>query len=117
MVWEWRDALRWLRIAGVEARSTETPLEVATRAAPVVTSASSEIAALAQLVTEACYAAADPAPADIAAAQAEVATIRRCAKAHVGRRWRLRNYLAQVKGVVAHAGSTSSSVAQPSSIS
>jgi transglutaminase-like putative cysteine protease len=117
MVWEWRDALRWLRIAGVDARPTETPLEVATRAAPVVTNASSEIAALAQLVTEACYAAADPAAADVEAAQAEVETIRRCAKAHVGRRWRLHAYVNQVKGVVVHAGSTSSSAAQPSSIS
>ncbi|HUP74936.1 MAG TPA: DUF3488 and transglutaminase-like domain-containing protein [Acidimicrobiales bacterium] len=117
MVWEWRDALRWLRIAGVDARPTETPLEVATRAAPVVSNASSEIAALAQLVTEACYAAADPAAADVEAAQAEVETIRRCAKAHVGRRWRLRAYVNQVKGVVVHAGSTSSSAAQPSSIS
>src|SRR5258708_20267124 len=44
----WHDALRWLRIAGVDARATETPLEVATRAAPMVPSASCEIVELAQ---------------------------------------------------------------------
>jgi transglutaminase-like putative cysteine protease len=100
IVWAWRDALRWLRIAGVQARSTETPLEVAARAAPVLTSASSEIVTLAQLTTAAGYAAAEPAPADVEAARAEVESIRRSAKAHVGRGWRLRYYLAQVDVVV-----------------
>ena len=117
IMWAWRDALRWLRIAGVQARSTETPLEVAARAAPVLITASSEIATLAQFVTAACYAAADPEPTDIEAARADVESIRQCAKAHVGRGWRLRYYLAQVNAVVVHVGSTSSSVAQPSSIS
>ncbi|MEO5842148.1 MAG: DUF3488 and transglutaminase-like domain-containing protein [Acidimicrobiales bacterium] len=117
IVWVWRDALRWLRVAGVEARSTDTPIEVAARAAPVLASASAEIVTLAQLVTEACYAFSDPAAADVEAARAGVETIRRCAKAHAGRGWRLRYYLAQVDSVVVHAGSTSSSAAQPSSIS
>jgi hypothetical protein len=117
IAWVWRDALRWLRVAGVEARSTDTPLEVATRAAPVVTDASAEIVTLAQLVTAACYAPTEPARADVEAARADVETIRRYSKAHAGRRWRLRYYLAQVDGVVVHAGSTISSIAQPSSIS
>jgi transglutaminase-like putative cysteine protease len=117
IVWVWRDALRWLRVAGVEARATDTPVEVATRAAPVLTSAAAEIVTLAQLVTAACYAAADPTPADVEAARTEVENIRRCAKAQAGRGWRLRYYLAQVDSVVVHAGWASSSVAQPSSIS
>ncbi|MEO8695353.1 MAG: DUF3488 and transglutaminase-like domain-containing protein [Acidimicrobiales bacterium] len=117
IVWVWRDALRWLRVGGVEARVTDTPIEVATRAAPVLASAAAQIVTLAQLVTAACYAPDAPALAEVEAARGEVEAISRCAKAHAGRGWRLRYYLAQVDSVVAHAGSTSSSVAQASSIS
>ncbi|TML17720.1 MAG: transglutaminase domain-containing protein, partial [Actinobacteria bacterium] len=92
----WHDALRWLRIAGVDARATETPLEVATRAAPMVPSASSEIVELAQLVTAACYAEDGPEARDIEAARDGVETIERCAKAHSGRMWRLRYYVALI---------------------
>lgn len=117
IVWVWRDALRWLRVAGVEARATDTPVEVATRAAPALETAAAGFVTLAQLVTAACYAAADPTPAEVEAARTEVDNIRRCAKAQAGRGWCLRYYLAQVDSVVVHAGSASSSVAQPSSIS
>ena len=117
VAWTWNDGLRWLRIAGVDAHSHDTPLEVATRAGPVVQDASSELVALARLVTAACYDKDGPAAGDVVAAREGVETIAECAKAHVGRMWRVRYYVAQVKGVAVHAESTSSSVAQPSSIS
>jgi hypothetical protein len=118
VAWLWRDALRWVRVIGVDARPNDTPLEVAARTSAVMPGASSELVALAQLVTAACYDANGPAPDDLAAARWGVELIERRAKAQLGRRWRVRYYLAQVKGVVAiHAGSTNSSAAQPSSIS
>jgi transglutaminase-like putative cysteine protease len=117
IVWLWRDALRWFRIAGADVRATETPLEVARRAVASIAPAGPPLTQLAQRVTEACYSEAGPTSADLDAAAGEVAAIRHCAKEQLGRSWRLRWYVAQVRGVVVHAGSTSSSVAQASSIS
>ena len=117
IVWLWRDALRWFRIAGADVRATETPLEVAARAAPSIAPAGTPLSTLAQLVTAACYSEAGPTDDDLAAAAGEVDAIERCAKAELGRSWRLRRYLAQVKGVVVHEGSTSSSVAHANSTS
>ena len=117
IVWMWRDALRWFRIAGADVRANETPLEVASRAAPSIAAATAPLSNLAQLVTAACYSEAGPARADLDVATGEVESIRRCAKTQLGRSWRLRWYVAQVRGVVVHTGSASSSVAQASSTS
>ena len=103
IAWMWRDALRWVRIAGVDARATDTPLEVARRAALVVSMASSDLVELAQLVTAACYAEAGPDPGDIDAARDGVDRIERGVKAHVGKAWRLRSYLAHFRVVAARA--------------
>jgi hypothetical protein len=115
IMWWWHDALRWLRIAGADVRRSETPIEIATRAGPAITSASPDIAVLAQLVTAACYSPDDPSPADVETASAETASIKRDAKNQLGRTWWLRTYVDQVKGMVAQSGSTSSSVAHATS--
>jgi hypothetical protein len=117
ILWRWHDALRWFRIAGAHVRHSETPTEIASRAGPVITVAAPELTALAQLVTAACYAPDDPTPADVETADAETAAIRRDAKHHLGRWWWLRAYADQVRGIVAHSGSASSSVAPASSSS
>jgi hypothetical protein len=117
IVWWWNDALRWFRIAGADLRPSETPIEAASRAGPAIALAAPKVAVLAQLVTEACYAADGPSPADLDVARASAVAIRRDAKEQMGPTWRLRAYVDQLRGVVAHTGSTSSSVAHASSVS
>ena len=51
---------------------------------------------------------------NVETADAESAAIRRDAKRHLGRWWWLRAYADQVRGIVAHSGSASSSVAPAS---
>ena len=97
IAWMWHDALRWLRIAGIDARATDTPLEVGRRAAVRVSRASSDIVELARLVTAACYAQAGPDQGDIDAARNGVDRIERAVKAHVGKAWRLRSYRAHFR--------------------
>jgi transglutaminase-like putative cysteine protease len=111
IAWMWRDARRWLGIAGVDARATDTPLEVARRAALVVPIASSDIVELARLVTAACYAEASPDPADVDAARLGVGRVERGVKAHGGKAWRLRSYLAHFRLGAVRAASTGSSPA------